>query len=76
MGVYERDSDSGVWWVRYSDAAGKIHREKVGPKRLAQQVYAKRKTQIREGKFFADQLNRKRLTVRRLMRTSRRTQAG
>lgn len=51
-GVYERDKDSGVWWIRYADAAGAIHREKVGPYALAVSAYQKRKTQIREEKFF------------------------
>jgi len=44
--------------VRYVDARGKLHREKVGPKGLAQQVYEKRKTQIREARFFPEFLLR------------------
>jgi len=36
-----------------------LHHEKVGPKALAAQVYRKRKTQIREGKFFPEQIRMK-----------------
>jgi site-specific recombinase XerD len=45
-GVFERFKGSGVWYVRYADANGKLRRERVGPKREALQLYAKRKTQI------------------------------
>ncbi len=58
-GVFEKEPGSGVWWVRYTDEGGRLHREKVGPKGLAKQVYRKRKTQIREGKFFPEQIRRK-----------------
>ncbi len=51
-GIFERVPGSGVWWVRYADERGKIHREKVGPKGLARKVYEKRKTEVREGRFF------------------------
>ena len=51
-GLFERPAGSGTWWIRYHDALGNEHREKVGPKSLARQAYAKRKTQIREGQFF------------------------
>lgn len=56
MSVFEKVKGSGEWWIRYSDQYGHIHREKVGPKSLAQKAYEKRKTQIREGKFFPDDL--------------------
>ena len=59
-GLFERPPGSGIWWIRYYDAQGKDHREKVGPKGLAKQVYAKRKTQIREGQFFPQSLLRRR----------------
>ncbi len=48
MGVFEQDKGSGVWWVRYTGADGKIHREKVGQKSVAKQIYLKRKNQVRE----------------------------
>jgi len=27
-GVFERPKGSGIWWVRYADQHGKLHREK------------------------------------------------
>jgi len=53
LGVFERDKGSGVWWVRYTGADGKIHRERVGSMTLAKQVYAKGKTEVREEHFAA-----------------------
>ena len=38
-GIFERPQGSGVWWAVYFDENGKRHREKVGPKGLAKQVY-------------------------------------
>jgi hypothetical protein len=31
-GIYEREPGSGIWWVRYQDAKGKIRREIAGSK--------------------------------------------
>lgn len=59
-GVFERSKGSGIWWIRYTDQYGKLHREKVGPKSLAIEAYRKRKTEIREGKFFPEKVQRKR----------------
>jgi len=58
-GVFERSKDSGIWWIRYVDQHGKLHREKVGPKSLAISAYRKRKTEIKEGKFFPEKLQAK-----------------
>jgi site-specific recombinase XerD len=60
MGLFEKDKGSGEWWIRYADQYGHIHREKVGPKSLAQKAYEKRKTDIREGKFFPEKLGQRR----------------
>ena len=60
MGLFEKITGSGEWWIRYSDQYGHIHREKVGPKSLAQKAYEKRKTDIREGKFFPETLRQRR----------------
>lgn len=60
-GVYERKAGSGVWWVRYADENGKIHREPVGPKAVALAVYRKRKTEVAERRFFPE--GRKSITV-------------
>ena len=59
-GVFERPKGSGCYWIRYCDAEGRLHREKVGPKSLAVQAYQKRKVEIKEGKFFPDMIRRKR----------------
>lgn len=62
-GIYERAKSSGIWWIRYADQNGRLHREKVGPKALAIEVYRKRKTEIREGKFFPDRIGRQRVVI-------------
>lgn len=58
-GVYEHPKGSGAWWVVYFDEHGRRHREKVGPKALAVKVYAKRKTEIQERRFFPERLKRR-----------------
>lgn len=58
-GVIEKAVGSGVWWIQYFDQHGKRHREKVGPMRLAIAAYQKRKTEIREGRFFPEKLKRR-----------------
>jgi hypothetical protein len=57
-GVFEKEPCSGVWWIRYTDADGKLHREKVGPKGLARKVYEKRKTEVREQRFFPESVGK------------------
>lgn len=44
-GVFEKVHGSGVWWVRHSDAMGRIRREKAGTKSAALTLYRKRKTE-------------------------------
>jgi len=29
-GVFEKGPGSGIWWIRYTDGAGRYKREKVG----------------------------------------------
>jgi len=58
-GIFERPTGSGVWWVRYYDEHGREHREKVGPKKLAGDVYRKRKTEVAERRFFPERLRRR-----------------
>jgi integrase len=60
-GVFGRPPGSGVFWIRYKDADGREHREKVGPKRLAEQVYAKRIAEVAERKFFPEKAIRVRV---------------
>ena len=45
-GIYERVPGSGVWWIRYADARGRLRREKAGNKGAAIKLYQKRKTQV------------------------------
>ena len=62
-GVFERPKGSGVWWVRYHDENGREHRERVGPRGLASEVYRKRKTEIAERRFFPERIRRREVTV-------------
>ena len=51
MGVFRRQN---VWWIDYY-ASGQRKRERVGPShRLAENVLAKRKAEVAEGKFFPE----------------------
>jgi hypothetical protein len=43
--VYERVPGSGVWWIRWTDSNGKLHREKVGRRSDAITLIAKRRTE-------------------------------
>lgn len=45
-GIYERVPGSDVWWIRYSDATGRIRREKAGLRGAAINLLAKRKTEV------------------------------
>ena len=62
-GVFERPQGSGVWLVRYYDELGREHRERVGPKSLAVEVYRKRKTAIAERRFFPERIRRREVRV-------------
>jgi len=62
-GIFERPTGSGIWWVCYFDQYGRRHREKVGPKKLAVDVYQKRKNDVREARFFPDQIRRREITL-------------
>ncbi len=55
-GLFEKIPGSGVWWIRYADASGRIRREKAGTKGAAIQLYRKRKTEILQGKKLPEQL--------------------
>ena len=65
-GVYEKEPGSGVWWIRYADASGRIRREKVGNKGAATKLYQKRKTQVMEGKKLPEQFRAKPVTFAEL----------
>lgn len=55
-GLWEREPGSGVWWVRYRDADGKLHREKVGRKSDAEALLDKRRNDRRVGKKLPENI--------------------
>jgi site-specific recombinase XerD len=55
-GVFEKVPGTGVWWIRYADAMGRIRREKAGPKSSALVLYRKRKTESLQGKKLLENL--------------------
>ena len=59
MGLYKR-KDSSSYWMSYR-AEGKKQQESTGTanKKLAQQIYAKRQTEVTEGKWFSQEQKRK-----------------
>jgi integrase len=57
-GIFERPRRSGAWWIDYRDGAGKRHREKIGSKAEAIQVYTRRLAEVRDGKFVSPRAGR------------------
>jgi integrase len=57
-GVYEREVDSGVWWIRWTDAKGKHHREKAGRRSDAQTLLQKRNTETLQRKKLPEQFRK------------------
>src|SRR5215472_5815366 len=51
-GLFERPKGSGVWWICYFDAKGRRNRERAGAKTFARKLYEKRKTEVREERYF------------------------
>lgn len=66
-GVFEKVPGSGIWWVRYADANGKIRREKVGNKGAAIKLYAKRKTGVWQGVKLPENFKAKPVEMRVLI---------
>jgi len=58
-GVYEREPGSGVWWIRWTDANGKHHREKAGRRSDAQTLLAKRNTETLQKKKLPEHFRAK-----------------
>jgi integrase len=58
-GVFERARSSGIWWVRYADEQGHIHRERAGAKNLALRLYTRRKAEVAERRFFPERIRRR-----------------
>jgi site-specific recombinase XerD len=61
-GVFEHPPDSGIWWVNYY-VGGKRHREKVGTRKAASDLYSKRKNDARMGVKLPDSLKAKRAVL-------------
>src|SRR6266700_2851724 len=57
-GIYEKFPGSGVWWIRYVDAQGRLRREKAGTKSAAILLYRKRKQEALEGRKLPEKLRR------------------
>jgi integrase len=66
-GVFERPKGSGVWWVRYHDAAGRLRREKAGTEGMAKKLYQKRKTEALQDKKLPETIRRKQVLVSELL---------
>jgi integrase len=58
-GVFEKQPGSGVWWIRYAGADGRIRREKVGNRGAALKLYQKRKTQVLQGEKLPENFRAK-----------------
>lgn len=61
-GVFEHPPNSGIWWVNYY-VDGKRHREKVGTRKAAADLYSKRKNDARMGVKLPDSLKAKRAVL-------------
>ena len=55
-GLWERETGSGIWWIRFRDADGKLHREKVGRKSDAEALLNKRRNERRVGKKMPENI--------------------
>jgi integrase len=57
---------SGIWWIRYADAMGRIRREKAGTKSAAIVLYRKRKTEVFQGRKLPEKLRRRLVSFREI----------
>ncbi len=55
--MFEKVLGSGVWWIRYRDQ-GKLHREKVGRRQDAIDLYKLRKAELLRGRKLPQNLRR------------------
>ena len=65
-GVYEKPLKSGIWWIHYY-AGGKRHREKVGRKSDAIDLYRSRKADASAGRKLPELRNSKVVTLAELI---------
>jgi integrase len=70
-GVFEKVPGSGVWWVRFMDADGKLRREKAGTKSNAISLYQKRKLEVLTGKKLPEKLRARVVKFRELAQDAR-----
>lgn len=57
-GIFEKTPGTGIWYVRYTDATGRLRREKAGTKSAAILLYRKRKQEALEGRKLPEKLRR------------------
>lgn len=55
-GIFEKEPRSGIWWIRYVDAVGRLRREKAGTKSTASDLYHKRKNEALMGRKLPEKL--------------------
>jgi integrase len=55
-GIFEKLPDSGIWWIRYTDAAGRYRREKAGSYTLATKLLSKRRGDALAGRKLPETL--------------------
>jgi integrase len=65
-GIFERERGSDVWWVRYRDTAGRLHREKVGTRGMALALLDKRRMERRQGKKLPETLRQRPVLFREI----------
>lgn len=64
-GVFEKVPGSNVWWVSFTDAAGKQHRQKAGSWTAARDLRATRWKERLDGKVYGN-LRKRRTTFREI----------
>lgn len=64
-GVYEKTPGSGVWWIRYQ-VDGQLHREKVGRRGDAIDLYKIRKAEILSGRKLPQNMRQQGLKFKAL----------
>jgi len=65
-GLFEKEPDSGIWWIRYTDSGGKYKREKVGRRSDAVKLLEKRRTDARMGVKMPENIRHRGVTFEQL----------
>jgi hypothetical protein len=58
-GIFERLAGSGIWWIRYADASGRIRREKAGTRSAAIALCEKHRNEARCGRKLPENLRKR-----------------